>query len=359
MIYITIYHIIINHIPNHTMSHIIYYHITRKTVAKADEEFDSAVSGIVDLPVICLDALLPNQTLIGSTTDPTFCNMLRTIGLGGIFVMTSLNNRQRRIRRFGVIARIELVDVDGDDNDVNTNDDVPEQYKHLSTPTQVSFSIVGKRRCEILGKGNDMKERIGRWRRGYDPDGEQVRLGWGIESFVDKRGEEEDNDEVESITSVNTTSDSLDNTKWNTNKVLIIDESYEEDDQADAIAKATYLVPLIESWLDLARNETTYNNIDVVARTRRKSGEPGLSVNAAALIKKVLQEIGPMPSPSQPTLFAIWGAALINPLPALGVSTEIRGAVLEAPGAGRKLAVLERGLIKSINNLDGTRPLNM
>jgi len=158
---------------------------------------------------------------------------------------------------------------------------------------------------------------------------------------------------------VNTTINSFDNTKWNTNKVLIIDESYEEDDQADAIAKATYLIPLIESWMDLARNQTTYDNVDVIARTRRKSGEPGLSVNAAALIKKVLQEIGPMPSPSQPTLFAIWGAALINPLPALGVSTEIRGAVLEAPGAERKLAVLERGLIKSINNLDGTRPLNM
>jgi len=70
---------------------------------------------------------------------------------------------------FGVVARIELVDVDGDDNDDDTNDDIPEQYKHLSTPTQVSFSIVGKRRCEILGKGKDMKERMGRWRRGYDP----------------------------------------------------------------------------------------------------------------------------------------------------------------------------------------------
>ena len=192
----------------------------------------------------------------------------------------------------------------------------------------------------------------------YDPDGEESRLGWGDEAFVDKRGEEED-DDVKNITSANTISNSLDNTKWNTNKVLIIDESSEEADQADAIAKATYLIPLIESWLDLARNQTTYDNVDVISRTRRKSGEPGLSVNAAALIKKVLQEIGPMPSPSQPTLFAIWGAALINPLPALGVSTEIRGAVLEAPGAERKLAVLERGLIKSINNLDGTRPLNM
>ena len=170
---IILYHIISYHIiPYHNITyHITTYQTTiRNTVAKADEEFDSAVSGIVDLPVICLDALLPNQTLIGSTTDPTFCNMLRTIGLGGIFVMTSLNNRQRRIRRFGVIARIELVDVDGDDNGDDTNVvEPPEQYKHLSTPTQVSFSIVGKRRCEILGKGKDMKDRIGRWRRGYDP----------------------------------------------------------------------------------------------------------------------------------------------------------------------------------------------
>lgn len=77
------------------------------------------------------------------------------------------------------------------------------------------------------------------------------------------------------------------------------------------------------------------------------------------MIRKVQQEIGPQPSPSCPTSFAVWGAALINPLPALGVATELRGAVLEAPGAERKLAVLERGLIKSINNLDGTRPLNM
>jgi hypothetical protein len=113
-----------------------------------------------------------------------------------------------------------------------------------------------------------MKERIGRWRRRYDPDGEESRLGWGDECFVDG---------VESNTFVDTTSNSLDNAKWNTNKILIIDESNKEDDQADAIAKATYLIPLIESWLDLASDQTTYDNVDVVARTRRKSSEPGLS----------------------------------------------------------------------------------
>lgn len=70
----------------------------------------------MELPVVCLDALLPNQSLVGSTTDPTFCNLLRSIGLGGTFVITSLNTRARKIRRFGVLARIEIVDVDNDED---------------------------------------------------------------------------------------------------------------------------------------------------------------------------------------------------------------------------------------------------
>ena len=46
--------------------------------------------------------------------------------------MTSLNNRQRKILRFGVIARIELVDVDNneDPNDLCKEEEVGEQYKY-------------------------------------------------------------------------------------------------------------------------------------------------------------------------------------------------------------------------------------
>ncbi|KAL9187921.1 hypothetical protein ACHAXT_006299 [Thalassiosira profunda] len=320
-----------------------------KSVAKA-EEFDTSISAnngdhVVELPVICLDALLPNQRMTGSTTDPTFCNFLRSMGLGGTFMMTSLNNRQRKIRRFGVVARIELVDVDGSD----ANEESNEEYSILSTPTAVSFSIVGTRRCEVLGSGKDMKDRIGRWRRSYDPDGEESRLGWGDERFVDKSDEVAD----EAVSQSNS-----DDT-WSSNKVSIIDEASEDDATTDAIAKATYLIPLIERWISLASDQTTYDNVDVVAGTRRKSGEPGLSVNASALLRKVQQELGPMPPPGRPTAFAVWGAALVNPLPALGVATEVRGAVLEAEGAERKLAILERGLVRSINNLDGKRPLNM
>jgi hypothetical protein len=36
-----------------------------------------------------------------------------------------------------------------------------------------------------------------------------------------------------------------------------------------------------------------------------------------------------------------------------------RNRALEANGAENKLAILERGLVKSINNLNGSKPLNM
>ena len=98
--------------------------------------------------------------------------------------MTSLNTRARKIRRFGVLARIEIVDVDNDE-EFEKNRSTEDQYDHLSTPTAVTFSIVGNRRCEILGPPKAMKHRIGRWRRVYDPQGEESRLGWGEESFVD------------------------------------------------------------------------------------------------------------------------------------------------------------------------------
>lgn len=335
-----------------------------QSVAEA-EEFDSTMtlssgdgkgqgSAVVELPVVCLDALLPNQRLAGSTTDPNFCNLLRSVGLGGMFVMTSLNNRQRKIRRFGVMARLELVDVDdGDENENEGMYDNAQFNRMLSSPTSVTFSIVGKRCCEVLGPAKGMKCRIGRWRRGYDPDGEESRLGWGEERFVDK------SDELKSVEDVCETlpESKYDESQWNTNEVLFVSEDTKPT--SDSIAKATYLIPLIERWTSLASDQTTYDNVDVVARTRRKSGQPGLTVNVSALLRKVQQELGPMPSPECPAMFAMWGAALINPLPALGVATEIRGAVLEAEGAEKKLGVLERGLIKSINNLDGTQPLNM
>jgi hypothetical protein len=48
----------------------------------------------------------------------------------------------------------------------------------------------------------------------------------------------------------------------------------------------------------------------------------------------VLSDLGPMPPAARPRDRAVWAAALINPLPALGVSLEIRPAVLCAASTG-------------------------
>ena len=58
--------------------------------------------------------------------------------------------------------------------------------------------------------------------RRYDPDGEESRLGWGDEQFVDKRSPQIlDGDSInhEKLT---------DERQWTSNKILIIDEAAED-----------------------------------------------------------------------------------------------------------------------------------
>jgi hypothetical protein len=55
--------------------------------------------------------------------------------------------------------------------------------------------------------------------------------------------------------------------------------------------------------------------------------------------------------PEEPNARAVWVAALINPLPALGVALEIRPAVLTARTTSRRLRVAQQGLQDSIDRM--------
>ncbi|OEU06466.1 hypothetical protein FRACYDRAFT_254483 [Fragilariopsis cylindrus CCMP1102] len=55
--------------------------------------------------------------------------------------------------------------------------------------------------------------------------------------------------------------------------------------------------------------------------------------------------------PEEPNARALWVAALINPLPALGVALEIRPAVLTARTTSRRLRVAQQGLQDSIDRM--------
>lgn len=295
----------------------------------------------IHLPVVAFDQLLPNQRIQGRTTDETFGRMLGTLGLGGIFAMVSVNHFKRMIRRNGVICRIELVDV-------------PRKVSESGKPlTAVDFQLVALRSCRLFGPATDMKARVGRWRRSYDPDGEQSVCGFGEERFVDVPRGAASWIEEERIQALK---EDVPFTEWTDIPVDCACTETQSDDKA-AIQKVERIIPLLEQWEKLASNPKTYDNTDVVAASRVMKGQPGLRIDPAALIRRVHKDLGARPPATDPSALALWGAALINPLPPLGVSPEIRGRILEAPDALSKLDILEWGVKRSIANLEGTAPL--
>lgn len=255
--------------------------------------------------------------------------------------MTSVNPSKRMLRRNGVLTKIEIVDA----------------QSKSKIPTAVDFVLTGQRHVRLVGPSSNMRARVGRWRRAYDPDGEESVLGWGEERFVDafsnatscstSDDDERDNTNDDDI-------NSLPSTEWSLNQV---DCAIQDKDCNDSSLQERMetIIPLLEQWKSLASNVKTYENTNVVATSRVMKGQPGLGVDPAALIRNVLKDLGEMPT--NPTEFAFWGAAFINPLPVLGVSPEIRGRVLEAPDAASRLKILEWGVSRSIRNLEGTDPL--
>ncbi|CAE8601955.1 unnamed protein product [Polarella glacialis] len=97
--------------------------------------------------------------------------------------------------------------------------------------------------------------------------------------------------------------------------------------QEGDVAAAESLLPGLEEWQELVRKE----------RPRH--------------LESVLQELGPMPPLEQPGKMAMWVAALLNPLPPLGVAPELRAPVLAADSVAARLAVVKNGLEASLVHL--------
>ena len=73
-------------------------------------------------------------------------------------------------------------------------------------------------------------------------------------------------------------------------------------------------------------------------------------------MRDILQSLGPLPPPGSPTARAMWYAALLNPIPALGVAPEIRPAVLAATGDVRQqLLILTKAFRISVEYVNGYR----
>lgn len=326
---------------------------------------------LVQLPVICFDALLPHQELQGQAEDPLFCEFLRDeVGIGGWFVMTSLNYFTRTIRRHGTVVKLVGMDAPTttptNNNNTSTGGKQQQQQKR-GVPTAVDFSLVGHSRCRVVGSRKEMTQRIGRWRRAYDPNGEETMLGWGEERFTD--ASDELSTAMIPVEDVDTDGRSLANNnrrsrkEWSDCWVEVQLEQVEKEQGEDSLPEEVIslqerLPNMVDEWYALASNIGTYDNTNVTASTRVKTGMPGLYVEPEKLLQRVTNQLGPRPSVSEdPTAFCFWVAALINPLPVLGVSLEIRGKLQEAATIERRLRIVEMGLRRSIDNLTGKAPL--
>jgi len=381
------------------------------SVEAADErEAAMATCSFARLPVVCFDAMLPGQRLELTTEDPTLCDFLMQLGLGGMFCMTSLDPRERRVRRHGVVVRIALVDV------ARSREGVPVGY---GAPTLIRTSLVGRTRCVLIDER--ASQALGRWRRQYDPEGDEPRLGWGEEPLLSLpegvvaegvvaegvvaegigatavaqgagiNGEDEgaaDEDvapsdpwvplrvrllhgEAELVTTERMPSTGGGSSSSSAGAGVGGLGSSAADMPADAVARAAAAKELelaelagavlsaLAEWEALARDSATYANVDVAcAGLRVQNGFPALRRDPAALLDGVKLDLGPRPDArAQPTAFALWVAALLNPLPALGVAPELRASVLMAVSAEQRLLVVERGLRRSIANLRGEQPL--
>ena len=328
--------------------------------------------------------------------------------------MTSLQPKERKIRRHGVVCKIVAVDArqqqqQQQSRDENNNEDTIQDLWDM-IPTAVDFEIVGHSVCRIVDpnsfddditkddngnptkKISGMKQRIRRWRRMYDPNGEESCLGWGDERFVDLPAElVPAKSKLSTMKALNgedgSTKKKSQSTEWSSCWVEIhLDPVYDndcdnncEDTTMMIQEEMNDLQRLVEKWHDLASDPSTYDNVDVTASSRISKGHPGLYVDPKKLLDRVRRQLGQQPvirdtrqeddgggSGSNdleesmgldPTQFLYWVAALINPIPPLGVAPEIRGAILEAPTIQRKIEILRVGLDRSIQNLNGNRPL--
>ena len=100
---------------------------------------------------------------------------------------------------------------------------------------------------------------------------------------------------------------------------------------AECAALAAELPALVDEWRAL-----------VISRKRERQSDQ---------LKLILSQIGDIPGSNRPAELSLWVAALINPIPALGVAYEIRPAILCAPTTGHMVRIASQGIKLSINSL--------
>jgi hypothetical protein len=153
---------------------------------------------------------------------------------------------------------------------------------------------------------------------------------------------------------------------WTEARVKFLDSSEEEENEISSAMKSPSSTESIGDRLSVARaiqkakeftvpNMNMKNSLSLVDRwielAKQNERHPGQ-------IDVLLKQLGEIPPEHEPTERALWVGALINPLPSMGVATEIRPALLVSKKAEERVQVALDGLLKSIRHMDGSQRLN-
>lgn len=104
----------------------------------------------------------------------------------------------------------------------------------------------------------------------------------------------------------------------------------EDECRAEDVRAAQALQPLIAEWEDLVRAAWPQH------------------------LASILHDLGPLPPAEHPGDRALWVAALVNPIPPLGIAPEIRPEVLAAAEVQDRLLIVRSGVELSLTYLRST-----
>lgn len=263
--------------------------------------------GTTTMPVIVLDATLPGQRL-GLRFDKKDTRRALNAGtalgplaeVGDVFAMLGQAPRSGQVLPFGVEVAVSAVrdfpDGSGD----------------------VEVELVGKRRVRIEGQP-------------FDENGVAMARVAFMDIAPDAPTSAAEDDDDESV--LRGEHDAV----KGAHPALVATRSTKTDDSDSTLLEeenaraAAALAPLVSEWKTLVRE----------GGHERRKGQ----------LELIESHIGPMPPSGEPARVAAWVAALINPIPALGVAYEIRPALLMARDTKGMLRVARDGIVTSIERL--------
>jgi len=295
------------------------------------------------LPIVVLDTMLPRQRLKIEVTNTAFKALVR-------------HCIESERPRFGMIGMVATTTTTNNSN----NNDGPTNTPSNMMPLQngVEVELVGQPIVVNVQDENDGdKEETTKQQQALRVElvgGRRFRIiadtlstnptgGWTEAKVQFLKAQEEDlrTDSTEDVALSTTTIGTTTNTdnKNNDNDNSIITEQEDPTSLASAMKLAAELTNgddnLVDQWIALARTKEHF---------------PGQ-------IDQLLRDLGDIPPFTMPSDRAMWIGALINPLPGMGVSMEIRPQLLMARTADERIGVVYSAIEASIAHMDGSKPL--